>query len=282
MTASSKLTGRGITAAVLDTGIFPHPDFGSRIRAFSDFVSYKSYPYDDNGHGTHVCGILAGNGSLGGKAYEGMAPECSLVVAKILDYSGNGKKDSLLQSFRWLLECHKKYDIRIVNISVGTTCSSKSDHRLLIEGVEALWDAGLTVVAAAGNQGPSFGSVTAPGSSRKIITVGCCDMLQKAREASGRGPTQDCVCKPDIIAPGLQIASCIPYTPGKTKPYGKKSGTSMSTPYVSGTIAQLLEKDGYLTNVEIKMHLRETAKDLGYDHNIQGWGLFDRERFLSL
>lgn len=275
------LTGRGIHVAVLDTGIYPHVDFEGRILNFADFVSYKSQPYDENGHGTHVCGILAGSGLGCQYRYCGCAPECGLVVAKVLDQYGNGKKEVILRAFQWLLQEYRRLNVRIVNISVGTTCNSPREQKSLLEGVDALWDAGLVVVAAAGNRGPTPGSVTAPGSSRKIITVGSSDMLTAHRDASGRGPTGECVCKPDIVAPGYQVMSCIPSYGGKPA-YGKKSGTSMSTPYVSGSIAQMLQKDPMLTNVEIKMLLRDCAKDMGYPQNVQGWGLFDREKFLNL
>ena len=85
----------------------------------------------------------------------------------MLDRTGNGRKEDVLQAFRWILENKRYYGIRVVNISVGTTCRRAEDHRVLIAGVEQLWDAGLVVVAAAGNQGPKAGSVTAPGKQPK-------------------------------------------------------------------------------------------------------------------
>jgi serine protease AprX len=272
-------TGRGITAAVLDTGIYPHIDFGNRILAFRDFVSARGEPYDDNGHGTHVSGILGGDGTASQGRYVGAAPGCALVSLKVLDRRGNGNKEDLLRAFTWILRYHREYQIRIVNISVGTTYKTNADHTRLIRGVEELWDQGLVVVAAAGNEGPGFGSVTAPGCSRKIITVGSSDLLEGKKGISGRGPTNDCVCKPDLVAPGVRIVSCIP---GNGRQYAAKSGTSMSTPQVSGAIACMLEKDPRLTNVEIKMLLRESAQDLGFPQNIQGWGKFDPEKFLQL
>lgn len=272
-------TGKGVCAAVLDTGIYPHVDFGNRIRAFSDFLSYKRMPYDDNGHGTCVAGILAGDGRASMGKYKGMAPGCHIVGLKVLDRFGNGNKEDLLRAFRWLLENRKRYGIRIVNISVGTTYKNLSEQDVLIQGVERLWDEGLVVVAAAGNQGPRPFSVTAPGCSKKVITVGACDMLEGKEAVSGRGPTFECVCKPDLVAPGNKIISC---APGPDFPYGTKSGTSMSTPYVSGAIARMLEKDPLLTNVEIKMMLRDSADDMGLPRNQQGWGKFNCKRFLSL
>lgn len=272
-------TGKGVGVAVLDTGIFPHMDFRNRIQAFADFVAYKSMPYDDNGHGTHVAGILAGDGTASMGKYKGVAPGCGLVVLKVLDRFGNGSRDQVLRAFRWILAHREQYRIRIVNISVGTTCRSVSDQDVLIQGVEKLWDEGLVVVAAAGNQGPKPGSVTAPGSSRKVITVGSSDMLTGRTAVSGCGPTAECVCKPDLVAPGNHIVSC---APGTANTYGVKSGTSMSTPLVSGAIALMLEKDPLLTNVEIKMLLRESTDDMGLPRNRQGWGKFNFHKFMSL
>lgn len=272
-------TGKGVGVAVLDTGIFPHMDFRNRIRAFADFVAYKSIPYDDNGHGTHVAGILAGDGTASMGKYKGVAPGCALTALKVLDRFGNGSRDQVLRAFRWILDNRETYRIRIVNISVGTTCRSVSDQDVLVQGVERLWDEGLVVIAAAGNQGPKPGSITAPGSSRKVITVGSSDMLTGRSAVSGRGPTAECVCKPDLVAPGNHIVSC---APGNGSSYGVKSGTSMSTPVISGAAALMLEKDPLLTNVEIKMMLRESTDDMGLPRNLQGWGKFNFHKFMTL
>lgn len=272
-------TGRGIGVAVLDTGIYPHIDFEGRILAFCDLLSYKSMPYDDNGHGTCVAGILGGSGKASQGKYKGMAPGCGIISLKVLDRFGNGNKEDVLKAFRWILQNREKYNIRVVNISVGTTYKTRDEHDALIQGVEMLWDEGLAVVAAAGNQGPAPGSVTAPGCSKKIITVGSSDMLTGKSAVSGRGPTFECVCKPDLVAPGNRIISC---APGPEFPYSHKSGTSMSTPMVSGAVACALEKNPSLTNVQIKKMLKETADDMDLPKNQQGWGKFNCKRFLSL
>lgn len=273
-----QFTGKGITTAVLDTGIYPHEDFGNRILYFGDYIAGRRFCYDDNGHGTHVAGIIAGDGKASGGKYKGMAPESNLVALKILDRFGNGNKENLLRAFRWILKNQSRYRIRIVNISVGTTYQTKSDQDILLAGVDALWDAGLVVVAAAGNQGPDPCSITAPGCSRKIITVGSSDLMDEAEGVSGRGPTFECVCKPDLVAPGKKIISC---APGTEPSYSVKSGTSMSTPLISGAIAVMLEKDPLLTNMEIKMLLKESTDDLGMPRNIQGWGKFNCKKFFS-
>lgn len=275
----SYYTGKGIGVAILDTGIYHHIDFDSRICAFADFISHKKAAYDDNGHGTCVAGILAGSGRASYGRYKGMAPECQVAALKVLDRFGNGNKEDLLQAFRWTIRNASKYNLRIVNISVGTTYQTRSEQDALIQGVEKLWDEGLVVVAAAGNQGPDPGSVTAPGCSKKVITVGSSDMLTGRQALSGRGPTFECVCKPDLVAPGRKIMAC---KPGAGNLYSMKSGTSMSTPMVSGAIALALEKDPLLSNVEVKMMLKESCDDLGLPRNQQGWGKLNMQKFLSL
>ena len=272
-------TGTGIGVCILDTGIYEHIDFTGRIWTFYDFLDFKRRPYDDNGHGTHVAGLVAGDGTASMGKYRGAAPGCGIIALKVLDRYGNGSQDDVLRALRWIREYRLQYRIRVVNISVGTTCNSKRNHARLLESVEQLWDEGVVVVTAAGNQGPRPGSITAPGSSKKVITVGSSDLLEGRSAISGRGPTAECVCKPDIVAPGNKIMSCVP---GKPYSYGVKSGTSMSTPLVTGAIACALEKNPALTNTDIKTMLMNSAEDMGLPQNLQGWGKFNRRKFLKM
>lgn len=272
-------TGKGIGVCILDTGIYEHIDFTGRIWTFYDFLDFKRRPYDDNGHGTHVAGLVAGDGTASMGKYRGAAPGCGIIALKVLDCYGTGSQDDVLRALRWIREYRQQYRIRVVNISVGTTCNSKRNHARLLESVEQLWDEGVVVVTAAGNQGPRPGSITAPGSSKKVITVGSSDLLEGRSAISGRGPTAECVCKPDIVAPGNKIMSCVP---GKPYSYGVKSGTSMSTPLVTGAIACALEKNPALTNTDIKTMLMNSAEDMGLPQNLQGWGKFNRRKFLKM
>ena len=272
-------TGKGIGVCILDTGIYEHIDFTGRIWAFYDFLAFKRRPYDDNGHGTHVAGLVAGDGTASMGKYRGAAPGCGIISLKVLDRYGTGSQDDVLRALRWIRENRQQYRIRVVNISVGTTCNSKRNHARLLESVEQLWDEGVVVVTAAGNQGPRPGSITAPGSSKKVITVGSSDLLEGRSAISGRGPTAECVCKPDIVAPGNKIMSCVP---GKPYSYGVKSGTSMSTPLVTCAIACALEKNPALTNTDIKTMLMNSAEDMGLPQNLQGWGKFNRRKFLKM
>lgn len=270
---SGKYRGKNVCVCVLDTGIAPHPEFRGSVQGFHDAIRGYQFPYDDNGHGSHVCGILAGR-------HIGIAPESSLVVWKVLDERGDGKMQSVMTALRWLVEHHKEQGIRIVNISAGMPQKTKEeDAGRLLAGVELLWDMGIVVVAAAGNLGPDAGTITVPGISKKIITVGSSD--DGFRQYSGRGPTKECVCKPDVVAPGSRIYSCNTRNSGGNTLYVAKSGTSMSVPIVSGAIACLLSKYPDMGNVEVKLRLRESCVDLGLPKNQQGWGLLNMKNLLA-
>lgn len=281
------ITGRGITAAVLDTGICLHPDYADRIVAFQDFVNGRTDCYDDASHGSHVSGILGGDGrSMRGK-YCGIAPGCRLIHLKVLDRFGQGNMDHIIAAIDWVIRNRIRYQIRIVNISAGTTKKDGDDGaQRLVEAVERAWDAGLVVVVAAGNMGPAPGSVTVPGNSRKVITVGSSDRFVNPvpngnQNYSGCGPTQECICKPELVAPGTEIVSCAS-TWRRGRFYSSKSGTSMAAPAVAGCVALLLEREPQLSNVEVKIRLKSCAVDLGYPVNRQGWGIPDVRRLLGL
>ena len=212
MAYAAGYTGIGTTAAVIDTGIGAHPDIpAERLLFFRDFVNRKGMPYDDSGHGTHVCGILAGSGRLANGRWRGIAPECSLVVLKALDQNGDGEVSDVIAALKWILERGKEFGIRVLNLSFGTSCEEKEeDSKKLLALVEQVWDAGICVVGAAGNLGPGRNSVTLPGCSSRIITVGASEKGMIANRYSGRGPGRDGSMKPDLVAPAGNIRSLSP------------------------------------------------------------------------
>lgn len=267
----NKYTGKGVTAAILDSGIVQHADFGNRILAFADFVSGRSQFYDDNGHGTHIAGILAGSGEQSEGRYRGIAPGCNIVAGKVLNRRGSGNLSDILSGLRWCMEYQKKYNIRIINISVGMMKGSRPMmENQLIRMTQEAWDAGMVVVCAAGNNGPLPGSVTIPGNSRTVITVGAVDDTSEKdpkKSYSGRGPTGECVVKPEILAPGTNVTSCY-----GLNGYTKKTGTSMAVPVVAGAIALMLEKDPNLTPVEVKLRLYERCIPCRSPYGSRNWG----------
>lgn len=264
------LTGDDICVAVLDSGCSRHIDFGNRIICFKDFINAdEKQTYDDNGHGTHVAGIIGGSGFGSNGLYQGVAPKCKFVILKVLDQMGNGRFGPFIQGLKWILENHEKYHIRILNISVAVTPdSNQQEAENLLDLVEAVWNAGIVVVAAAGNYGPEEGTVAIPGLNRKIITVGCLDG-KGGCYLSGRGPTSECVVKPEFVAPGNRIISCN----ADEKGYSMKSGTSMATPIVTGEIALLLQKNPTLTTKQVKELLRFSAVPIKDSSHKQGWGM---------
>lgn len=285
-------TGKSVGVAVLDTGIYPHEDFVlpfNRIAAFKDFVHGRPGYYDDNGHGTHVCGIIAGSGSHSDGRYRGIAPEAHLIVGKVLDAKGNGSITHILEAIRWIIDNRQLYNIRVLNISVGSENTEVDEEKsILVQSVNAAWNKGITVVVAAGNNGPKRMSVTSPGISRKVITVGSSDdhktvLLGGSRihNYSGRGPTRRMIPKPDIVAPGSDIISCSRPYYGKAAGYTARSGTSMATPIVSGAAALFLSKYPHMNNEQVKYWLQSTATDLHLPRNQQGYGLLNLERFMT-
>ncbi len=169
----------GVTVAVLDTGMAVHPDLEGRLDAFFDFVRGKGREaacYDDNGHGTHVCGILCGSGRMSDGRYRGIAPDSRLVVCKVLDHQGDGSMEHMLQGLLFVERNYRRYDIRVVNISVGIgQLRDREKVSALAEAVQRLWKLGLVVVCAAGNKGPGENTLSAIGTGERVIMVGCHD-----------------------------------------------------------------------------------------------------------
>ena len=270
------LNGQNVTVAVMDTGIVPHPDFGERIVCFRDFCNGHHDMYDDNGHGTHVAGIIAGAGT-NILEYSGMAPKARIVMLKVLDEKGNGNTKKVLEAIEWLLREKERYQIRLLNISVGMLPSAgKNEQRKLLEAVDCLWDEDIMVVAASGNNGPKENSVTIPGISRKILTVGSSDdginepgVRGLTKGYSGKGPTECCIVKPEILAPGTNITSCS----RDGKGYQKKSGTSMAAPVVTGSLALAFQKYPQFSPAEMKLRLYERAYPRGSALGKKCWGM---------
>lgn len=281
--------GKNISVAVMDTGIVKHPDFDRRLLFFKDFTKKRIGAYDDNGHGTHVAGIIAGNGRMsknakGIRPYAGIAPQADIIMLKVLDYVGNGSTEKVLEGIDWIIKNKEKYGIRILNISVGMLkTAGEKEKRELLSAVDAVWDAGILVVTAAGNNGPKENTVTVPGISRKVLTIGSMDDMIRTEHRSslvkgysGVGPTDCCIVKPEILAPGTGIRSCS----NDAKGYVVKSGTSMAAPVVAGVLALAFQQNGELTPAEMKLRLYESAYPRGEQLNKKSWGIIHADNLL--
>ena len=272
------LTGKGITVAVLDSGISMHPDLRKQVMVFQDFVNNKKEPYDDMGHGTHVSGIIAGNGFLSRGIYRGIAPEAKIVSLKVLNEQGNGNLENVLEGIHWIIDWGFQYGIRVVNLSFGARYTGKPEDWILMKAVRELWNLGYVVVASAGNNGPEENSIAVPGRCEKVITVGAQDDDLGAmvngiykKNYSGRGNPMANIQKPDIVAPAYKIQSCSNRWK-KGRRYEAKTGTSMATPIISGIIALMLQKNPKLSNDECKKILKRTALPIGTNQGFQGYG----------
>jgi serine protease AprX len=262
--AWSGATGRGVTVALMDTGIAQHPDLQDSVVARVDFVNDGSTLQDPSGHGTFVAGLIAAHG----RDFKGVAPDAKLVSLRVLDQNGQGTMHAVLAAFDWLLQNRATLHIKVLNLSFGAPQRSSYHRELLAGVVESAWFAGITVVAAAGNDGPSTGTVAMPGADPFVVTVGSfADQGTLAigddRESifSSRGPTRDGFAKPDVLAPGEHVVSLrVPGTAldqslggdPAASAYARLSGTSASTAMVAGAAADILEAHRTYTPTQVK------------------------------
>jgi serine protease AprX len=323
-------TGAGVGVAVIDSGIaswhddltrggasgtFPYGD--QRVAKFVDLVNGRTQPYDDNGHGTHVAGIIAGNGhdSNGDKA--GIAPRASIVSLKVLDGNGLGTISNIIAALDWVAANHQTYNIKVVNLSVGARIRESYWTDPLTLAAKALVDRGIVVVGASGNFGKNalgqlqYGAITAPSNAPWVLTVGASSTQGTMTRSddvmagfSSNGPTAiDFSAKPDLVAPGMGTVSLLAegslfsltkltslvgglLSDGR-KPYLTLSGTSMAAPVVSGTVALMFQANPSLTPNMVKAILQYTAQDEGYSALRQGagflntWGAVRLARFYA-
>lgn len=307
-------TGAGIGVAVIDSGITPwHDDLtianraGQRVTAFVDFVNNRTAKYDDWGHGTHVSGIIAGNGYDSNGDRNAVAPKSNIVSLKALDFEGKGKISNIIAAIDWVIANRAQYNIRVINMSLGAGVFESYHTDPLTLAAKKAVEAGIVVVAAAGNMGkavdgkPQYGAIGAPANAPWVLTVGASSSMgttdrrdDTMASYSSRGPTMiDFAAKPDLVAPGsgtvsLSDKDSLFYTTksaylvnGKRTglgylPYLTLSGTSMSTPVVAGTVALMLEANPNLTPNMVKAMLQFTAQVYpGYDYLTQGAGFLN-------
>lgn len=274
------ITGKGTTICVIDTGIAQHPDFEGRIIGFQDMVNGRTEAYDDQGHGTHCAGICAGSGKTSEGKYTGVAPEANLVGVKVLDGRGSGSLSNVIKGVQWAVENKDKFGIDVISMSLGGYISQSYKTDPVVQAVEAAYDAGISCVIAAGNEGPSGGTIGSPGNAPDAITVGALDdkgTPDRSDDAlayfSSRGPSRiDKLEKPDILAPGVNITA----TAHKGNGYVSMSGTSMATPFAAGVDALMHQVKPDITPAQAKEVMMKFADPLqNVDKFQQGKGVID-------
>jgi subtilisin family serine protease len=237
-TPISEYSGRNISIGFFDTGIdYSHPALSSVYQGGYDFVNEDNDPYDDQGHGTHVAGITASQPIGSNQTISGVAPNVSVYAYKVLNELGEGYISWFLSAFEYAMDPNRDGNLSdhldIISISAGNPKGTASD--LLSSAANQAVQAGIVVVAAAGNNGPSMNSISSPAIAKDVIAVGASVKESQVALYSSRGYLNKSYIKPDIIAPGHQIESTWP-----NNQYHTLSGTSMATPYITGIIACLL------------------------------------------
>ena len=302
------LNGQGVTVAVVDSGINDHVDFhqeannltqaadsSSRIIASTVFGDYAS-PIDEYAHGTHVAGIIAGNGNASKGEYKGIAPGVNLLNVRVSNNEGLTYTSDVIDGLQWVYDNKDFYNIRAVNLSITSTVPESYNTNPLDAACEILWFNGITIVVAAGNNGNAEGPSTLypPANDPFVITVGATEDRGTPEleddfvgAFSAYGVTESGFAKPDLAAPGRNLISLLASTEAsayKNHPkhrvndfYFRMSGTSMSAPVVTGTIALLLQDEPELTPDQIKYRLMATANQNwpGYDAAKAGAGTVD-------
>ncbi len=265
-------TGQGVTVAVLDTGIDPLPDFAGRLIGGVDLTNANN-PYQDSfGHGTFVAGLIAGNGASSNGQYSGEAPGANLVSIKVAGADGTTHLGTLISGLQWAVDHQSTYGINVLNISLGFQPTKSTVSNPLDQAVEAVWNAGITVVVSAGNAGPFNGTILSPGDDPLVITVGALDDMggtsvsaDEMNDFSSAGPTSpDGWIKPDLVTSGRSVVSLA--APGSTiynnHPSARigtanfvGSGTSFSAAITSGAAALVLAANPGLSPNQVKARL---------------------------
>ncbi|MBA3277123.1 MAG: S8 family peptidase [Geodermatophilaceae bacterium] len=282
--------GAGVTVAVLDTGVTRHPDLGNRVRARVDLTP-DGGGYDTFGHGTHMTGLVAGNGQRSGGQWAGVATGANIVSVRVSEWNGATDVSEVLGALEWIHNNASRYGIRVLNLSFGTDSTQKHELDPLNHAVQRLWHAGILVVVAAGNRGEGGQNIDKPGDDPFVVTVGAADTVGTADPAddtvapfSSRGPTGENVDKPDLVAPGISIVSqaAAGSTLYEMRPaarvgtqYFKGHGTSQATAIVSGVAALMFQAAPSMTPNEAKAALLGTTDPAMVGQAGAGAGLVD-------
>ncbi|MCP4426223.1 MAG: S8 family serine peptidase [Chloroflexi bacterium] len=276
------IQGQGVTIAVIDSGISLKDDFGDRILTRVVFNGEAQTYGDTFGHGTHVAGIIAGDGTTTNSLYKGIAPQANLIGLKVSDEDGMAYESDTVAALQWVFDNKDAYNIRVVNLSLNSTLEQSYNDSALNAAAEILWLNGIVVVASSGNSwGPHNTTNAAPANDPFIITVGASEEGGSSDRNNDwvaaftqHGITQDGFRKPEVIAPGKDIISAL--APNSwwqdeypermvTGDYFRISGTSMAAPMVSGAAALLLQAEPNLTPDQVKYRLMNTGSDIYFN-----------------
>ncbi|ROP27979.1 S8 family peptidase [Couchioplanes caeruleus] len=263
--------GRGVTVAVVDTGIADVPDLAGQVAHRVDLSGTGAG--DGYGHGTFMAGLIGATGAASDGAHRGVAPGAKLIDVKVADAQGRTDLTTVLSGLQWISD-HRK-DVQVVNLSLSSHSPLPYQIDPLTQALESLWHQGVMVVVPSGNEGPGAGTVTSPGNDPLLLTTGGLDVSGTSDRGddvvgtwSGRGPTWQGDAKPDLVAAGGHVVSL--RSPGsvvdQANPqarvgdgYFRGSGTSMAAAVTSGVIAGALAVQPKLRPDAIKNLVTSTA-----------------------
>lgn len=270
------LTGKGVGIALIDTGLEPpiqRNDWSPKVAVgYNAIMKTESAVHDHSGHGTHLASLLTGFGD----SFKGIAPDATIIPIKAFNTEDEANVLDVIEGIQWAVNHRKRYNLKVLNLSISTSAELPYNIDPLNRALTAAWNAGLVVVVSAGNNGPTAGSITAPGNNPWLISVGAADFQDTkswgdVAPFSGRGPTRSGHIKPDVLAPGTLLAGVLPLNAKRpasesvnTDPdgYWVASGASQATAVASGIIALLLESRPELSNHDVKCLLANTARPL--------------------
>ncbi|WP_315069270.1 S8 family serine peptidase [uncultured Clostridium sp.] len=230
-------TGKDTTVAIIDSGFEDSSDIQkNRIKLFKDFVNDKDDSYDDYGHGTFITGIIGANGK-----YRGIAPNTNFVILKVTDNTGFVSYDNFLKALEWVNDNAEKYNINVVNMSIGFDSLDSDSINYLESLINKIKNKNIALVAAAGNNGPTENTILYPGAISGVICVGYTKNNQTYRVSddivalsSSRG--SNLLHKPDVVVSGVDILSL-----DTNNNYTIKSGSSFSTAIVTAVLLDILQ-----------------------------------------
>ena len=292
-----KLTGKGVGVGIIDTGVFPHTDLTrpfNRINLFQDLINGYKYPYDDNGHGTFMSGIICGSGYSSKGMYKGIADGADLYMIKAFNSLCRAYISDTLSALENIINNSEEHNIKVICLPFETTEYDLFILSLYSKLFDMAVEKGITVIVPAGSNGNNEGSITGIATLNNCITVGGLDLISgaKAFKYSSSGPFKK-NDKPDLSAACVNICSLNTnreyvserngsriYSRPLDEPYTNYDGTSCAAAYICGVCALLYENNPQLTFKDISSLLKVSCNIHEVSKWIQGAGTPDLDKLL--